>query len=59
MIDKKRGGARAGAGRPTLKGGYTENVMIRVSPDEKKQLRQKAEASGMTMSEYLRSKVFG
>ena len=59
MTDKKRGGARAGAGRPTIKGGYTENVMIRVSPEEKEQLRQKAEAAGMTMSEYLRSKIFG
>ena len=54
----KRGGARAGAGRP--KGGsYTDNVMIRVSPEEKELLRQKAEAAGMTMSEYLRSKIFG
>ena len=59
MTEKgKRGGARAGAGRP--KGGnYTDNVMIRVSPEEKELLRQKAEAAGMTMSEYLRSKIFG
>ena len=59
MTEKgNRGGARAGAGRP--KGGsYTDNVMIRVSPEEKELLRQKAEAAGMTMSEYLRSKIFG
>ena len=59
MTEKgKRVGARVGAGRP--KGGsYTDNIMIRVSPEEKELLRQKAEAAGMTMSEYLRSKIFG
>ena len=59
MTEKgKRGGARVGAGRP--KGGsYTDNIMIRVSPEDKELLRQKAEAAGMTMSEYLRSKIFG
>mgnify|MGYP003587492918 CR=1 FL=1 len=59
MTEKgKRGGRQPGAGRPKGSGEYTENIMIRVSPTEKDQLRQQAEAAGMTMSEYLRSKVF-
>jgi uncharacterized protein (DUF1778 family) len=46
------GGARPGAGRP--KGKETVFITFRLSPKERETLRQRAEAAGMSVTDFIK-----
>ena len=54
-----RGGVRANAGRPcrTPQGKATQNLVIRVTPEENERLAELARRAGTTKSEYVRALV--
>lgn len=54
MEEKKWGGVREGAGRPTLSEEKRDrNIGIRVSESELKMFKEKAEKSGMKLTEFI------
>ncbi len=54
-----RGGVRPGAGRPSRapQGNATQNLVIRVTPEENERLAELARRAGTTKSEYVRALV--
>ena len=59
-----RGGRREGAGRPAgtklpAEAALSEQVAVRLTPDEKRRLSEIAAAEGMTISRYIHKLLFG
>lgn len=54
-----RGGVRPGAGRPSRapQGNATQNLVIRVTPEENERLAELAQRAGTTKSEYVRALI--
>lgn len=50
---KGRGGARAGAGRRTLYPGGRRQLAISCGAEQKEAIQRAAEASGMTVAQYV------
>lgn len=59
MEEKKRGGARPGAGRPAPPGGRRSIRTFTANDEEWKGIQKRAKEAGKTISEYIRKKTLG